>query len=78
MLTCRTPHPPLFHQGQVKQFQPALVSVRDGDKAAQLKELIKGAPRQPEVLVGEEGICAGGPARLCAQGAGMGRGAVGC
>lgn len=44
----------------MRQFQPALVSVRDGDKAAQLRELLKGAPRQPEILVGEEGICAGG------------------
>lgn len=55
---------PLSHSTQVKQFQPALVSVRDGAKAAELKELIKDAPRQPEVLVGEEGICAGGQAGL--------------
>ena len=43
---------------QIRQFQPALVSVRDGGKVAALRELIKGAPRQPEILVGEEGICA--------------------
>lgn len=43
---------------QIRQFQPALVSVRDGSKVAQLKELIRDAPRQPEIMVGEEGICA--------------------
>lgn len=43
---------------QIRQFQPALVSVRDGSKVVQLKELIRDAPRQPEIMVGEEGICA--------------------
>ncbi|PSC72817.1 1-deoxy-D-xylulose-5-phosphate reductoisomerase [Micractinium conductrix] len=43
---------------QIRKFQPALVSVRDGSKIAELKEMIKGAPRQPEFVFGEDGICA--------------------
>jgi 1-deoxy-D-xylulose-5-phosphate reductoisomerase len=43
---------------QVRRFQPALVSLRDPSKVAELRELIKDAPRQPEILAGEEGICA--------------------
>ena len=43
---------------QVRAFHPALVSVRDGSMVGQLKELLKGAPRQPEIVAGEEGICA--------------------
>ncbi|KAL4458026.1 hypothetical protein ABPG75_012891 [Micractinium tetrahymenae] len=43
---------------QIRKFQPALVSVRDGSKVAALRELIKDAPRQPEIVAGEDGICA--------------------
>ena len=41
---------------QVHQFQPKLVSVRDASRIPELKELLRGAPRQPEILSGEEGI----------------------
>ena len=40
---------------QVRQFQPAVVAIRDAEKVAELKELIRDVPRQPEILVGEEG-----------------------
>ncbi len=53
-----TAPPPTRPCPQIRKFQPALVSVRDGSKVDQLKELIKDAPRQPEILAGEEGICA--------------------
>ncbi len=42
---------------QVRQFQPALVSVRDSGAIPALKELLRGAPRMPDILAGEEGIC---------------------
>lgn len=68
------PHPPTTapaHLPQIRQFQPELVSVRDGSKVAELKELLKGAPRQPEIVAGEEGICAvaaHAPADACVTG----------
>jgi len=40
---------------QVRQFQPALVAIRDAGKLAELRELLRDAPRQPEILVGDEG-----------------------
>ncbi len=40
---------------QVRQFQPALVAIRDASKLAELRELLRDAPRQPEILVGDEG-----------------------
>ena len=43
---------------QIRQFKPALVSVRDPAKVPALKELLAGAPRMPEIMTGEEGICA--------------------
>ena len=41
---------------QIRQFKPRLVSVRNADSIAPLKELLKGAAVQPEILVGDEGI----------------------
>ena len=43
---------------QIKQFQPQLVAIQSGDKIEELKELIKGVPKQPEIMVGMEGQCA--------------------
>ncbi len=37
---------------QIRQFQPKLVAIKDASKVAQLKELIKDVPQQPEILVG--------------------------
>jgi hypothetical protein len=42
---------------QVKQFQPSLVCLRDANKVQELKELIRGARQQPEIVVGDQGIC---------------------
>jgi 1-deoxy-D-xylulose 5-phosphate reductoisomerase len=36
---------------QIRQFQPKLVAIKDSSKVAELKELIKDVPRQPEILV---------------------------
>eukprot|EP00887_Chlorella_sp_A99_P001504 scaffold8.g1504.t1 len=43
---------------QVKQFQPELVSIRDPGQVPTLREALVGAPRQPEIVTGEAGICA--------------------
>lgn len=43
---------------QIKQFQPKLVGISNGDDVAALKELIKDAPSQPEIVVGMDGQCA--------------------
>lgn len=43
---------------QIKQFQPKLVGISDGDDVNALKELIKDAPSQPEIVVGVDGQCA--------------------
>jgi 1-deoxy-D-xylulose-5-phosphate reductoisomerase len=32
-----------------------MVAIKDASKVAQLKELIKDVPQQPEILVGDEG-----------------------
>lgn len=40
---------------QVREFQPKMVAIRDSSKVAELKEAIKDVPRQPEILVGDEG-----------------------
>ncbi|GBF99000.1 1-deoxy-D-xylulose 5-phosphate reductoisomerase [Raphidocelis subcapitata] len=40
---------------QVRKFQPKMVAIRDPSKVPLLKELIKGVPQQPEILVGDEG-----------------------
>ena len=40
---------------QVRQVRPRLVAVRDGSKVEQLKELLHGAPVQPEIAVGDQG-----------------------
>lgn len=43
---------------QIKQFQPKLVGISNGDDVAALKELIKDTPTQPEIVVGMDGQCA--------------------
>ena len=40
---------------QIREFQPKLVAIRDASKVAELKEAIRDVPRQPEILVGDEG-----------------------
>ena len=40
---------------QIRQFQPSMVAIRDPAKVSELKELIKDVPKQPEILVGDEG-----------------------
>jgi 1-deoxy-D-xylulose-5-phosphate reductoisomerase len=40
---------------QIRQFQPQLVAIREAGKVEQLRELIKDVPRQPEIMVGDEG-----------------------
>lgn len=42
---------------QIRRFQPQLVSVRSAESVAPLKELIKDVTPQPEIMVGQEGIC---------------------
>lgn len=43
---------------QIRQFPTVqLVSISDASRVAELKELIKGAPSQPEIVVGDAGIC---------------------
>jgi 1-deoxy-D-xylulose-5-phosphate reductoisomerase len=41
---------------QIKEFAPSLVSIQDGGQVEALKELIKGAARQPEIVVGDAGM----------------------
>lgn len=43
---------------QVRAFQPAMVGLADASKLAEFKELIKDVPRQPEIVIGEEGTVA--------------------
>nr|QBP34360.1 plastid 1-deoxy-D-xylulose 5-phosphate reductoisomerase [Ulva prolifera] len=43
---------------QIKQFQPKLVGISNGEDVDALKELIKDAPTQPEIVVGMDGQCA--------------------
>uniref|UniRef100_A0A7R9Z4I5 1-deoxy-D-xylulose-5-phosphate reductoisomerase n=1 Tax=Chlamydomonas euryale TaxID=1486919 RepID=A0A7R9Z4I5_9CHLO len=40
---------------QVHKFKPKMVALKDASKLADFKDLIKGAPVQPEILVGDEG-----------------------
>lgn len=40
---------------QIKQVRPKLVAIRDGSKVNELKELIRDAPEQPEIVVGDAG-----------------------
>ncbi len=42
---------------QIRDFQPEIVALEDESKLAQLQEAIISCPRQPEILVGQEGIC---------------------
>ncbi len=42
-------------RAQVRQVQPKLVALRDNSKVAELKELLRGAPVQPEIVVGDAG-----------------------
>lgn len=41
---------------QVREFKPQLVAIKDGQRVAELKDLLKGAAVQPEIVVGEAGI----------------------
>ena len=41
---------------QIKEFSPSLVSIQDGSQKEDLLQLIKGAERQPEIVIGNEGI----------------------
>lgn len=40
---------------QIKQVKPKLVALRDHSKLEALKELIRDAPVQPEIVVGDAG-----------------------
>jgi 1-deoxy-D-xylulose-5-phosphate reductoisomerase len=42
---------------QIRDFQPEIVALGDESKLAQLQEAIISCPRQPQILVGQEGIC---------------------
>lgn len=41
---------------QIREFQPALVSIQDAGQREALQALIKDAPRQPEIVAGDAGI----------------------
>lgn len=41
---------------QIKEFSPSLVSIQNSDQREALKDLIKGVEKQPEIVVGQEGI----------------------
>ena len=43
---------------QIRQFQPSLVSLNDGSKVQQLKELIKDVKKQPDIMTGQQGAIA--------------------
>ena len=40
---------------QVREFKPQLVAIK-GDRVAELRELLRGAPVMPEIVVGDSGI----------------------
>ncbi|KAG1653366.1 hypothetical protein FOA52_002023 [Chlamydomonas sp. UWO 241] len=40
---------------QVRKFKPKMVALRDASKLAELKEMLRGCPLMPEILVGDEG-----------------------
>jgi 1-deoxy-D-xylulose-5-phosphate reductoisomerase len=42
---------------QIREFQPEIVALGDESKLAQLQEAIASCPRQPQIVVGQEGIC---------------------
>ena len=42
---------------QVKEFRPSLVAIRDGSRVAELRDLLKDADVQPEIVVGDAGAC---------------------
>ena len=44
-------------RAQVKEFQPSLVAIRDGSRVAELRELLKDAAVQPEIVCGDAGAC---------------------
>ena len=43
---------------QIRQFQPSLVSLKDGSKVQQLRELIKDVQKQPDIMTGQQGAIA--------------------
>ena len=44
-------------RAQVREFEPSLVAIRDGSRVAQLRELLKDAAVQPEIVCGDAGAC---------------------
>jgi 1-deoxy-D-xylulose-5-phosphate reductoisomerase len=42
---------------QIREFQPEIVALGDESKLAQLQEAIASCSRQPQIVVGQEGIC---------------------
>lgn len=42
---------------QIREFQPEIVALGDESKLTQLRQAIASCPHQPEILVGQEGIC---------------------
>ncbi|MGL5796415.1 MAG: 1-deoxy-D-xylulose-5-phosphate reductoisomerase [Waterburya sp.] len=42
---------------QIREFQPEIVALGDESKLAELQQAIASCPRQPQILVGQEGIC---------------------
>lgn len=51
----QNPVEPRRRVSQVREFKPQLVAIK-GDRVAELKELLRGAPLMPEVVVGDAGI----------------------
>ena len=50
---------------QIKEFKPKLVSIQDASQIDRLKELIKDAEVQPELVAGKDGINEVGPPPFC-------------
>ena len=44
-------------RAQVKEFRPSLVAIRDGSRVEELRERLRDAPSQPEIVVGDAGAC---------------------
>ena len=42
---------------QISEFQPEIVALGNKNKLAELQQAIASLPKQPQILVGEEGIC---------------------
>lgn len=55
LVTARASEAPPGLNPQVLEFKPQLVAIK-GDRVAELKDLLRGAPVQPEIVVGDSGI----------------------